>query len=70
MPKHIKETLIHNLGGYTEREYISYGNRRYIDGSKNNNNLNKAYLELIETKAYGKSKQEWIDMIHDAIKHL
>ena len=70
MPKHIKTTIIHKLGGYTVYDYITYGNKRYIDGVKDNNHNNKKYLQHIEFIAYGKSKQEWIDLIHDAIKHL
>lgn len=70
MPKHIKEILIHKLGGYTKLELTQYGNVRYIDGIKDNNQNNKEYLQHIEFIAYGKSKQEWIDLIHDAIKHL
>ena len=37
MPKHIKTTIIHKLGGYTVYDYITYGNKRYIDGVKDNN---------------------------------
>lgn len=70
MQKHIKNVLIHKLGGYTELEFSQYGNSRYIDGVKDNNKNNKEYLQYIETIAYGKSEQEWIDLIHDAIKHL
>ena len=70
MPKHIKEVLIHKLGGYTKLEYKLYGSARYLDGVKDNNHNNKKYLQHIEFIAYGKSKQEWIDLIHDAIKDL
>ena len=41
MPKHIKTTIIHKLGGYTVYDYITYGNKRYIDGVKDNNKTNK-----------------------------
>ena len=37
---------------------------------KFNNKCNKVYLQNIEAIAYGKSKQEWIDLIHNAIKNL
>lgn len=70
MLKHIKEKLIHLLGGYTKQEYEHYGNIRQINGARANNQINKDYLERIEYIAYGKSKQEWIDLIHNAIKHL
>ena len=68
--KHIKDMLIHKLGGYTELEFKQYGNSRYVDGIKDTNKDNKFYLQHIEATAYGKSKQEWIDIIHDAITHL
>ncbi len=70
MQKHINDVLIHKLGGYTKQEFKQYGNSRYIDGVKDTNKDNKFYLQHIETTAYGKSKQEWIDIIHDAITHL
>lgn len=70
MLKHIKTTIIHKLGGYTVYDYITYGNKRYIDGVKDNNKNNKTYLQHIEAIVYGKSKQEWIDTIHDAINKL
>ena len=70
MPKHIKITIIHKLGGYTVDDYKAYGNKRYIDGVKDNNKCNKVYLQYIEAIVYGKSKQEWIDTIHDAINKL
>ena len=69
-PKHIKTTIIHKLGGYTVDDYIGYGTRCYIDGVKDNNKCNKAYLQHFEAVAYGKSKQEWIDIIHNAINKL
>ena len=69
-PNHIKTTIIHKLGGYTVYDYISYGNKCYIDGVKDNNKINKTYLQHLESVAYGKSKQEWIDTIHDAINKL
>lgn len=69
-PKHIKTTIIHKLGGYTVDDYKAYGNKRYLDGVKDNNKCNKTYLQQIEINAYGKSKQEWIDLIHNAIKKL
>ena len=70
IPKHIKTIIIHKLGGYTVYDYITYGNKRYIDGVKDNNKNNKTYLQHIEAIVYGKSKQEWIDIIHSAIKML
>ena len=70
MQKHIKTTIIHKLGGYTVYDYITYGNKCYIDGVKDNNKINKTYLQHIEAIVYGKSKQEWIDTIHDAINKL
>lgn len=68
--KHIKTTIIHKLGGYTVYDYTTYGNKRYIDGVKDNNKNNKTYLQHLESVSYGKSKQEWIDLIHNAIKNL
>ena len=70
MPKHIKITIIHKLGGYTVYDYITYGNKRYIDDVKDNNKINKTYLQHLESVVYGKSKQEWIDTIHNAINKL
>ena len=32
--------------------------------------VTKLYLKSLEEKLYGKSKQEWIDMMHKAIKSL
>lgn len=69
-PKHIRTTIIHKLEGYTIDEYKAYGNKRYVDGVKDNNRNNKIYLQHLESVAYGKSKQEWIDLIHNAIKNL
>ena len=70
MPKRIKEVLIHKIGGYTESEYKRYGVNRYKDGAKYNNANIKFYLQHLENISYGKSMQEWIDVIHNAIKHL
>lgn len=69
-PKHIKTTIIHKLGGYTVDDYKAYGSKRYMDGVKDNNKCNKVYLQHIEVIVYGKSKQEWINTIHDAINKL
>lgn len=68
--KNIKTIIIHKLGGYTAFDYINYGNKRYTDGVKDNNKNNKFYLQHLESVAYGKSKQDWIDIIHDAINTL
>lgn len=70
MQKHINNKLIHLFGGYTEFEFNQHGISEYVRGVEDNNKNNKTYLQQIETNAYGKSKQEWIDIMHNAIKHL
>ena len=65
-PKNIQIKLIHKLGGYTEDELIIVANNKVIQYSV----YLKNHFISIEKEIYGKSKQEWIDIIHKEIQNI
>jgi hypothetical protein len=70
MMKNIKIKLIHLLGGISQDEAKKFINNAFNDANMYNRNFIKCYFTSLEEKLYGKSKQEWIDMMHKAIKNL
>ena len=70
MMKNIKTKLIHLLGGISQDEAKKLSNNAFHDGDVYGRVVTKLYLKSLEEKLYGKSKQEWIDMMHKAIKSL
>lgn len=63
MPKHIKTTIIHSLGGYTYKDLNEDFENIYNKGI--NDGQRKA-IDLLYNKIlslYGLSKQEWIDKV-------
>lgn len=65
-PKNIQIKLIHKLGGYTENELITAANNKVVQYSI----YLKNHFISIEKEIYGKSKQEWIDIIHKEIQNI
>lgn len=70
MMKNIKTKLIHLLGGISQDEAKKFINNAFHYGDVYGRYFSKRYLISLEEKLYGKSKQEWIDMMHKAIKSL
>lgn len=70
MMKNIKTKLIHLLGGISQDEAKKFIDNAFHDGNVYGRYFTKRYLTSLEEKLYGKSKQEWIDIIHKAIKNL
>ena len=70
MMKNIKTKLIHILGGISQDEAKKFIDNAFHDGDMYGRTVTKLYLKSLEEKLYGKSKQEWIDMMHKAIKNL
>lgn len=70
MMKNIKIKLIHLLGGISQDEAKKFIDNAFHDGDMYGRIVTKLYLKSLEEKLYGKSKQEWIDIIHKAIKNL
>ena len=70
MMKNIKTKLIHLLGGISQYEAKKLSNSAFHDGDVYGRVVTKLHLKSLEEKLYGKSKQEWIDMMHKAIKSL
>ena len=68
--KNIQTKLIHLLGGISKDEAIKVNNAFFHDGDMYGRVVIKLYLIELEKQIYGKSKQEWIDIIHSAIKNL
>lgn len=66
MQKNIQIKLIHKLGGYTEGELIRAANNKVVQYSI----YLKNHFISIEKEIYGKSKQEWIDIIHKEIQNI
>lgn len=82
MPRHIKTTIIHKLGGYTYKDLNKDFNKnlnknRNID-FKNAYNMGvnegqrRAFkiLRIKISALYGLSKQEWIDKVWYMITHV
>ena len=70
MMKNIKTKLIHLLGGISQDEAKKFINNAFHDGDMYARTVTKLYFKSLEEQLYGKSKQEWINTIHDAIKKL
>ena len=68
--KNIQIKLIHLLGGVSKEEAIKINHASFHDGDIYGRVAIKLYLIELEKRIYGKSKQEWIDIIHTAIKNL
>ena len=70
MQKNIQVKLIHLLGGVSYDEVIKINHDSFRQGDKYARTAVKLYLISLEKQIYGKSKQDWIDIIHTAIKNL
>lgn len=68
--KNIQTKLIHLLGGVSKEEAIKINHASFHDGDIYGRVWTKSYFIALEKQIYGKSKQEWIDIIHEAIKNL
>lgn len=66
----MKSKLIHLLGGYTYEEVDNLCTKHYLAGSDDNQYELWIYFDRLEKDNYGKSKQQWIDVIHNAISKL
>ena len=69
MMKNIKIKLIHLLGGISQDEAKKFVDNAFRDGDMYGRTVTKLYFISLEEKLYGKSKQEWIDIMHKAIKN-
>lgn len=70
MQKNIQVKLIHLLGGVSYDEVIKLNRDSFRQGDKYARTVVKLHLISLEKQIYGKSKQDWIDIIHTAIKNL
>lgn len=70
MQKNIQVKLIHLLGGVSDDEVIKINHDSFRQGDKYARAVVKSYLISLEKDIYGKSKQDWIDIVHMAIKNL
>ena len=70
MQKNIQVKLIHLLGGVSNDEVIKMNRYSFYQGNRYARTAVKSYLISLEKQIYGKSKQDWIDIIHTAIKNL
>ena len=68
--KNIQIKLIHLLGGVSKDEVLKINHDSFYQGSIYGRAWTRSYLIALEKQIYGKSKQEWIDIIHSAIKTL
>ena len=68
--KNIQIKLIHLLGGVSKDEAIKLNNDAFNKGNIFGRYVTRHYLIELEKQIYGKSKQDWIDIIHTAIKNL
>lgn len=68
--KNIQIKLIHLLGGVSKDEAIKINNDSFRKGNIFGRYIIRRYFIELEKQIYGKSKQEWIDIIHNAIKNL
>ena len=70
MQKNIQVKLIHLLGGVSKEEAIKINNDSFHQGDMYGRAVIKRYFIELEKRIYGKSKQDWINIIHSAIKYL
>lgn len=68
--KNIQIKLIHLLGGVSKDEAIKINNDSFNKGNIFGRYVIRRYFIELEKQIYGKSKQEWIDIVHNAIKNL
>lgn len=68
--KNIQIKLIHLLGGVSKDEAIKINNDSFNKGNIFGRYIIRRYFIELEKQIYGKSKQEWIDIVHNAIKNL
>lgn len=68
--KNIQTKLIHLLGGVSKEEAIKINNDSFHQGDAHGRKMIKLYLIELERQIYGKSEQEWINIVHSAIKNL
>lgn len=68
--KNIQTKLIHLLGGISKDEAGEIYRESFYQGDTNARIKIKRYLIELEKQIYGKPKQEWINIIHAAIKNL
>lgn len=68
--KNIQTKLIHLLGGVSKDEAIKINNDSFYKGDMYGRAIVKLYLTELEKQICGKSKQDWINIIHSAIKNL
>ena len=70
MLKNIQTKLIHLLGGVSKDEAIKINHDSFHQGDMYGRAVIKRYFIELEKQIYGKSKQEWINIVHSAIKYL
>lgn len=70
MQKNIQIRLIHLLGGISKSEAIKIDNDSFHKGDMYGRAIVKLYLTALEKQICGKSKQDWINIIHAAINNL
>ncbi len=70
MQKNIQIRLIHLLGGISQDEARKFVDLAFHNGDMYGRYVIKLYFMSLEKQIYGRSKQEWIDIIHTAIKNL
>lgn len=68
--KNIQIKLIHFLGGISQDEARKINNDSFNKGNIFGRYIIRRYFIELEKQIYGKSKQEWIDIVHNAIKNL
>ena len=68
--KNIRIKLVHLLGGVSKEEAIKINNDSFYQGNAHGRKIIKLYLIELERQIYGKSEQEWINIVHSAIKNL
>lgn len=70
MQKIIQIKLVHILGGVSKDEAIKINNDSFLQGDAHGRKMIKLYLLELERQIYGKPEQEWINIVHSAIKNL
>ena len=68
--KNIRIKLVHLLGGVSKEEAIKINNDSFYQGDAHGRKMIKLYLIELERQIYGKPEQEWINIVHYAIKNL
>ena len=68
--KNIRIKLVHLLGGVSKDEAEEIHRESFYQGDLNGRINIKRYLIELERQIYGKPEQEWINIVHSAIKNL